>query len=228
MKKLFGFAAVLLAVMVSATACSDDKASGTAVLVTATDSTCTPAKTDFAAGKTTFEVKNEGDKVTELYVYGDEDKVVGEVENVGAGTSRRMTADLKAGEYELACKPGMTGSGIRTKIKVSGEGGSQGGAQATADREVRMQTVDYSYSGLTGLTGKANETIEFYLENKGTQKHEFELSGPDGKVLGEVEPVDPGKTDEAKITLAGPGTYTYVCGVEGHEAKGMKGTFTVS
>jgi iron uptake system component EfeO len=99
-------------------ACSSNSKS--AVRVTATDSKCTPAKRTFAAGKTTFEVENKGSKVTELYVYKPGDEIAGEVENVGPGTTRQLTVPLQAGRYELACKPGQTGRGIRAPITVKG------------------------------------------------------------------------------------------------------------
>ncbi|MGN6245350.1 MAG: cupredoxin domain-containing protein [Motilibacteraceae bacterium] len=119
---------VALAAAPALAACGSDSGAGTgagsgSVAVTATDTTCEPASTALAAGKTTFEVTNKGAKTTELYVYaasGDAfTKVVGEVEDVAPGTSRQLGAQLSAGTYELACKPGQSGDGIRTKITVS-------------------------------------------------------------------------------------------------------------
>ena len=109
-------------------ACGSDSgtttgASSGSVAVTATDSTCEPATTTVPAGKSTFSVTNNGTKTTELYVYGGSGdsftKVVGEVEDVAPGTTRQLSAQLSAGTYELACKPGGSGDGIRTKITVS-------------------------------------------------------------------------------------------------------------
>jgi iron uptake system component EfeO len=49
-------------------------------------------------------VRNSGSAATELYVY-EEGKVLTEVENVGPGTSRTLSAELRSGKsYELACK----------------------------------------------------------------------------------------------------------------------------
>jgi iron uptake system EfeUOB component EfeO/EfeM len=98
--------------------------SGPSVEVTAGDSSCAVAKTSLAPGKTTFAVHNDGSKVTEVYVYAKSGsgftKTVEEAENIGPGTSRDLTVDLSAGTYEVACKPGMTGDGIRTRITVAG------------------------------------------------------------------------------------------------------------
>ena len=208
-------------------ACASED-SGDAIEVVGSDTACDAAETDFEAGKITFSMKNEGDKVTELYVYGENDKVISEVENVGPGTSRNLTVDLKAGEYELACKPGMTGDGIRVPIKVTGEGGEQSAEEAKADREVELEAVEYKFNGIDGFTAKAGETIEFKMANKGAEEHEFEILDADDKALGEVEPVKPGEEGEAYISFAKAGTYTYICDIEDHAAKGMKGTFTVT
>jgi uncharacterized cupredoxin-like copper-binding protein len=119
---------VALAAAPVLTACGSDSGASTgassgSVAVTATDSTCEPATTTLPAGDTTFSVTNKGTETTELYVYaasGDAfTKVVGEVEDVAPGTSRQLSAQLSAGTYELACKPGQSGDGIRTKITVS-------------------------------------------------------------------------------------------------------------
>src|SRR2546423_13220857 len=76
--------------------------SKTSVPVTADDTTCRPATTSLAAGKTTFSVKNTGKDVTELYVLQGT-KALGEVENVSPGSTRSLTVTLKAGAYDLNC-----------------------------------------------------------------------------------------------------------------------------
>ena len=74
-------------------------------------------------------VKNNGNKVTEVYIYEGK-RIVTEKENIGPGTSYKLTSSLKAGSYQVACKPGMTGDGIRTTIKVTGTGGTSVNPQA--------------------------------------------------------------------------------------------------
>jgi iron uptake system component EfeO len=105
-------------------ACSNDSGSGSdsssSVDVTATDDGCELSKTDLTAGTTTFTVTNNGSKVTEFYVYSAGDNVEGEVENIGPGLQRDLIVDLTAGTFEAACKPGMTGDGIRETIHVTG------------------------------------------------------------------------------------------------------------
>jgi iron uptake system component EfeO len=94
------------------------------VNVKASDTGCEVAETTFGSGTQTFSISNVGSQVTEFYVYAPGDRVVGEVENIGPSTGKKLTVALKAGEYQLACKPGMVGAGIRTPIVVKAPSGS--------------------------------------------------------------------------------------------------------
>ncbi|MEU8138620.1 iron uptake system protein EfeO [Streptodolium elevatio] len=100
-------------------ACSSDSG-GDAVKVTASDKKCDVGKTDWTAGKNTLKVKNTGNQVTEVYVYAQGDRIITERENIGPGISVDITFDIKPGQYEVACKPGMKGDGIRQKVTVAG------------------------------------------------------------------------------------------------------------
>ena len=102
--------------------CAADKAESTsapAITLTTDDSTCRLSQTQLIAGESTFAITNEGSQVTEVYVYQGS-RVVAEKEDIGPGTSHDMSVQLDAGSYEIACKPGMTGDGIRTPITVTG------------------------------------------------------------------------------------------------------------
>jgi iron uptake system component EfeO len=91
------------------------------ITVAATDTDCKVATSEIGAGTSTFAITNGGTKVTEFYVYAAGDRVMGEVENIVPGLTREVVMELPAGMYETACKPGMTGNGIRNPLKVSGE-----------------------------------------------------------------------------------------------------------
>ena len=90
------------------------------ITVTATDDTCEVSKSEFPAGHVELAVENKGSKVTEVYLLFPDDRVVTERENIGPGTKQRVTAEVKAGEYRIACKPGMKGKGIRQEVKATG------------------------------------------------------------------------------------------------------------
>ncbi|NUW29854.1 peptidase M75 family protein [Nonomuraea sp. SMC257] len=91
------------------------------ITVAASDTECKVAATEVAAGTSTFAITNGGSKVTEFYVYAPGDRVMAEVENIVPGLTREVVAELPAGAYETACKPGMVGKGIRNPLKVTGE-----------------------------------------------------------------------------------------------------------
>jgi uncharacterized cupredoxin-like copper-binding protein len=213
-------------VLLGAVACASSS-SGDAIAVTSTDTTCIPARDRLDAGELTFEVTNKGKQPTELYVFGEGDKVISEVEDVGPGASRSLTVDLAAGNYQLGCKPGQKGNGIRADITVTGEGGKVEAGSKTADRDVGLTAVDYAFD-LDDPGIKAGETIRFEMKNEGKKPHEFEVLTPGNKVLGEIAEIDGGKTDEVTLSFDTPGTYRFICDVEDHLSRGMKGTFTVA
>ncbi|MCX5557177.1 iron uptake system protein EfeO [Streptomyces sp. NBC_00038] len=88
--------------------------------VTATDSKCEVSKKEFPAGHVEIAVENKGSKVTEIYLLFPDDRIVTERENIGPGTKQTVTAEVKAGDYTIACKPGMKGDGIRQDVKATG------------------------------------------------------------------------------------------------------------
>ncbi|MEP6600038.1 MAG: cupredoxin domain-containing protein [Actinomycetota bacterium] len=90
------------------------------VSIKAGDKTCEISKTTLPAGRHTFSVQNTSSQVTEVYIYAAGDRIVGEVEDVGPATTRSLVVDLPNGSYQVACKPGMAGSGIRTALTVNG------------------------------------------------------------------------------------------------------------
>ncbi|MEV8523323.1 iron uptake system protein EfeO [Streptomyces sp. NPDC052000] len=118
-------AAAAVAALTAVTGCADKSdakgaGSGDAIQVTATDDSCKLSKTEFPAGHVKFDVENKGSKVTEVYLLFPDDRIVAERENIGPGLKQQLTAEIKAGSYEVACKPGMKGDGIRQKVTVTG------------------------------------------------------------------------------------------------------------
>lgn len=117
-------AASLVAALTAVTGCAEKSAPGGdgAIKVAASDTACDVSKTEFPAGKVQIDVENKGAKVTELYVLFPDDRIVTERENIGPGTKASITAEIKAGDYEIVCKPGMKGDGLRTQVKATGQG----------------------------------------------------------------------------------------------------------
>ncbi|GAB93941.1 iron uptake system protein EfeO [Gordonia rhizosphera] len=102
--------------------CTSKAGAEGAIEVTSTESACDLASTETQTGEVDFSVVNNGTKVTEFYVYGDNNRVLGEVENIGPGVTGNLTVEIvDPGTYTVACKPGMVGTGIRQELTVSGE-----------------------------------------------------------------------------------------------------------
>ena len=198
-------------------ACGGDDAgaaSTTTVAVAAGDDSCDVEQTELKAGAVTLAVTNKGSSTTEVYVYGEDDgkytRVIGEVENIGPGTSRDLDVDLAGGSYEVACKPGQSGDGIRTSITVTGEGASSS-EESAYDREIELSTDGKNITGLDG-GASSGERIEFKLTNGTDGPRVLELKNPDGGVAGEVD-VKAGATGEVVVELDAPGTWQVI--VEG-------------
>ena len=144
----------------SLTACADkvDESQSTNFTVAATDDACTVSGAEATTGTSTFEVTNNGEKTTEFYVYTSGGRVVGEVENIGPGATRKLVVQITdPGDYTLTCKPGMVGDGFPQTLKVTGEA-----VEASTD-EVLTQAVDgyisYVRSQTTALQGQVDEFV---------------------------------------------------------------------
>ncbi|MGH3624750.1 MAG: iron uptake system protein EfeO, partial [Sciscionella sp.] len=203
---LIGAAALLP--LAALTACGSGDPAGGAIAVKASDSSCEVAKSDAKAGKVTFEVTNSGTKVTEFYLYGEGDRIMGEVENITPGLTRRLIVEVPdAGKYQTACKPGMVGSGIRNVFTVTGSATKQtDDDQKLADAAASYQR--YVSSQADALGTKTNEFVDAVLAgNVAKAKQLYPVSRTyweriepvaesfgnlDPKIDGRVDALDPG------------------------------------
>ena len=91
------------------------------ITVTLTDDACKLSSTSFPSGVVTFTITNSGSAPNELEILT-EDKlqIVSEQENIGPGTTTKLTTSLKEGTYYAACKPNMVGElkGV-TELKIT-------------------------------------------------------------------------------------------------------------
>ncbi|MEU4502329.1 iron uptake system protein EfeO [Streptomyces sp. NPDC024089] len=144
-------AAATVAALTAVTGCaqkSDGKGDG-ALQVVAKDDSCEVSKKKVPAGHIELAVQNKGSKVTEVYILFPDDRIVAERENIGPGTKANITAEIKAGSYEIACKPGMKGHGIRQKLEVTG------GKAAKRSPEMDKAVAEYR----TYVQAQADETL---------------------------------------------------------------------
>jgi iron uptake system component EfeO len=116
--------------------------SGT-IRVTASDTACEVSADSAPAGTVTFEVTNGGSKVNEFYLYSaDGTRIVGEVENIGPGLQGKLIVTAEQGTYLTACRPGMSGKGIRAEFTVDEP---PSGAAAPSADEVLVSKAQNRY-----------------------------------------------------------------------------------
>ncbi|MCK0439809.1 cupredoxin domain-containing protein [Gordonia alkaliphila] len=148
-------AAVGLALTVPLTlAACQAKSSADAIAVSSTDDKCDLTTSEAVTGDVSFAITNNGSKVTEFYVFGQNNRVLGEVENIGPGLKSTMTVRFtEPGTYQVACKPGMVGTGIRSDLTVTGEAKEK--SQAPADVEqAKERYLTYVRGQLDGLVAQ--------------------------------------------------------------------------
>ncbi|MHC3003340.1 iron uptake system protein EfeO [Gordonia sp. GN26] len=152
-------AAVVIAPVLLA-GCTEKSNSEGAIAVTSTADACDLATTDATTGNVDFTVTNSGDKVTEFYVYGNNNRVLGEVENIGPGLSGNLTVEIvEPGTYTVACKPGMVGTGIRTELNVGGERKEK--ADVPADvTAAKAQYLEYVRNQLNTLHAQTTSFVD--------------------------------------------------------------------
>ncbi|MGW6733581.1 iron uptake system protein EfeO [Streptomyces sp. NPDC055013] len=146
-------AAATVAALAAVTGCTEKGSSAgdeRIVSVTATDDKCEVSKKEFPAGHVELAIENKGSKVTEVYILFPDDRIVTERENIGPGTKQTVTAEVKAGDYTIACKPGMKGDGIRQTVKATGKG-------AAAERDPRLDKAVAAYREYA--QAQADETL---------------------------------------------------------------------
>lgn len=115
-------------------------ASGDALTVTSTDTSCDISTATAASGTLTFAVSNESSQVSEFYLLAEDGlRIIGEVENIAPGAERTLTVVAQPGEYTTLCKPGMVGDGVgRAGFTVTGETVAATGD----DAEQKQKAVD--------------------------------------------------------------------------------------
>lgn len=102
-------------------ACSSGKDEATPVAVNSATNSCEVTPTTAKAGTVVFSVQNTGSAVTEFYLYGSGEQIVGEVEDVGPGVARDLVVEVQQGTYTTACKSGDDEAGIRAPFTVTAQ-----------------------------------------------------------------------------------------------------------
>ncbi len=178
------FAAVALTACGTATPSEE---TGCAIAVKASDSACEVARTSADAGTLTFEVTNDGSRVTEFYLYAEGDRIMGEVENITPGLTRRLIVEVSdSGEYQTACKPGMQGKGIRGTFTVKGDAKKA----VDTDKKLADATAGYQRYVNSQVVALVDKTKEFTTAVKAGDVDKAKALFPVSRLYWErIEPV---------------------------------------
>ena len=142
-------AAALIAAPLLAACTENDSAAGAdkgdprTLTVNSSTDACELSATSAPAGTLTFDVTNTGSQVTEFYLLGEDGLTIkAEIENIGPSINRKLTVNAPAGKYVTACKPGMTGDGIRADFTVEKSGDDPA---VSADERQQVDTALENY-----------------------------------------------------------------------------------
>jgi iron uptake system component EfeO len=184
--------------------------SGGAIAVSASDEKCEVTRTSADAGTITFEVTNKGSRVTEFYLYAEGDRIMGEVENITPGLTRRLIVEVsESGKYQTACKPGMQGKGIRGQFTVSGS------AKKAVDTDEKLAQATKSYqryvnSQVDALVDKTGEFVDAVKAGKVDEAKAlfpvariyWERIEPVAESFGDIDPKIDGREDVIEEGMA--------------------------
>ncbi|GHJ38046.1 iron uptake system protein EfeO [Streptomyces sp. TS71-3] len=186
-------AAVALACATGCTAKSDAD-SGNAIKVTAADSSCDTSAKQAPAGQVTLSIDNKGSKSTEVEILFPDDRIVSEKENIGPGTHYTLTAEIKPGSYEIACRPGMKGHGVRQKFTVTGGAGSakrdpQADGAVAAYREYAQDQADQTLPKVKVFTDAIKRgDLEAAKKAYAPSRIGWERTEPVAESFGDIDP----------------------------------------
>jgi len=130
------------------TGCTDNTKTASAdgaITVTESDTECSVGTATAPAGQLTFKITNNGQKTNEFEVLAaDGLRILGELENIGTGTTRELTVRVdEPGEYLVACVPGQVGAGMRQAFTVTEATTKE---TVTADRAALQTTAVEQYT----------------------------------------------------------------------------------
>src|SRR4051794_7279349 len=129
-----GLIAVVAALVAAVAIATSSSAATKSAAVTLSEFKVSPSPKSVSAGKVSFNVKNEGDMEHELVIIKTSKSAsklpvadkrasktgkIGEIEDVGAGKTKKHTFSLKKGHYVLICNiPGHYQAGMRADFTV--------------------------------------------------------------------------------------------------------------
>ena len=131
---------------------------------------------------------------------------------------------LAAASLAACGSSGSSSSSTPSTAATTSTGTSTAGGGGGATISVTADPSGQLAYTATKLTAKAgNDTIDF--QNQSPLSHNVTIADSTGNVVGATDTVTGSTSTTVDLK---PGTYSFYCTVDSHEAAGMKGTLTVN
>lgn len=131
------------------------------------------------------------------------------------GSSSNSTSTSSTPATSTGASTGATSTGTAT-------GGGGGGGATIKVAADPSGALAFTTDKLTTKAG--NDTVDF--DNQSPLAHNVTIEDSNGNDVGATDTIT-GSSTSTTVDLK-PGTYTFYCSVDSHEAAGMKGTLTVN
>jgi iron uptake system component EfeO len=181
--------------------CAPNTTNGTSedgIQVSSTADACEVSADTAESGTNTFTITNDGDRVTEFYLLGDDGlRIVSEQENIAPGASAQMTVSLQPGAYFTACKPGLRGANVgEAAFTVSGEAVELAAQDDDLYTEAVGSYVDFVKNEVAELVPNVEEFAQAYMDGDDERARElfaatrvnYERIEPIAEALGTLDP----------------------------------------
>jgi uncharacterized cupredoxin-like copper-binding protein len=99
--------------------------------------------------------------------------------------------------------------------------GAQGGAITIVETEMRFSP--------NRIDAKVGQPVVIRIVNEGSQRHDFAFPSLNMPSLRGIETaLEPGQSTTITLQFDQPGTYVFICTIEGHMSSGMSGAAFVT
>lgn len=134
--------------------------------------------------------------------------------------SGQNAEDVAAYVAHVAAVPGQDSGSLQNAVQTV--------AQKPATEKNGVVEIDADPNGqlkfqASSASAKSGQ-VTLQMKNMSSVPHDIAITGGGVQQVGSI--VSNGGTSKVSVSLK-PGTYTFYCSVDGHEAAGMKGTLTV-
>jgi uncharacterized cupredoxin-like copper-binding protein len=115
---------------------------------------------------------------------------------------------------------------IAVAVLVAGCAGAPAGAQGGGAITIVESEMRFSPNR---IDAKVGQPVVIHIVNEGSQRHDFAFPSLNMPSLRGIETnLEPGQSTTITLQFDEPGTYVFICTIEGHMSSGMSGAAFVT